>query len=293
MMNRRHFVAATSLAVLEAGRQRASAAPPLPDPPVGIVAATLAPFMDHRRRGGLALAELPKVVRGETGLRILDLNTSNFSSFEPALLERFRTVAQREDCVLTNLKLNQSGLDLSSPDREVRDRTRKVYKSSVDAAALMGMRWVRTLPTARVIRRHLLVDGLRELADYAGRRNIGVLVENYGWMQGDPDSIPDLIQEVGRDLQASPDTGNWTDNTVRYTGLARAFPLAVTCDFKVKYLARNGRHPAYDLERCFRIGHEAGFRGPWCIEHSHRELKDLFREHVQIKNLLEGWLRAG
>jgi len=290
-MNRRDFVAATSVALLGASRLRLSATPPLPDPPIGIVAATLSPFMDHRQRGGLALAELPKVVRGETGLRILDMNSSNFPSFEPALLERFRTVAQREDCVLTNLKMNQPGLDLSSPDRELRQRTMKVYKSSVEAAALMGMRWVRPLPTAKVARRHWLIDGLRELADHAGQRNIGVLVENYGWMQSEADAVPDLINEVRRDLRASPDTGNWANNEVRYTGLARAFPLAATCDFKVKWLGKNGRHPAYDLERCFRIGHEAGFRGPWCIEHGHREMKQLLADHTQIREMLAGWLR--
>lgn len=288
-MNRRTFVSAASVAVLGAGRLRLPAAPSLPDPPIGIVAATLATFMDHRQRAGLALAELPKVIRGETGIRILDMNTMNFPSFEPALLERFRTVAMREDCVLTNLKMNQSGLDLSSPDVETRRRSLQTYKSSIDAAVRMGMRWVRPLPAAKVVRRHLLIDGLRELADYAGQRNIGVLVENYGWMQAD--AVPDLINEVRRDLLAAPDTGNWANNEVRYTGLARCFPQAVTCDFKVKYLGPKGQHPAYDLERCFRIGREAGYRGPWCIEHGHREMKELLREHVQIKEMLARWLR--
>ena len=31
------------------------------------------------------------------------------------------------------------------------------------------------------------------LIDYAGERGIGVLVENFGWMQGDPDAIPNFI----------------------------------------------------------------------------------------------------
>ena len=291
-MNRRTFLASTSIALLGAGAIRVEGAPPLPDPPLGIVAATLAAHMDHRKRGGLALAELPKVIRGELDIRILDMNTMNFPSFEPALLERFRKVAEGEGCVLTNLKLNQPGLDLGSLDRELRNETRKVYRASVDAAALMGMRWVRPLPAARSGSRQLLVEGLRDLAEYAGRKQIGLLVENYGWMQSDPDAVVDLITEVGHDLAASPDTGNWSNNDIRYAGLAKTFPIAATCDFKVKTLGAKGQHPAYDLERCFRIGRDSGYRGPWCIEHGHRELKDFYREHLLIKEMLERWLRG-
>ena len=74
-----------------------------------------------------------------------------------------------------------------------------------------------------------------------------------------------LLEDVGRNIAACPDTGNWVSNEVRYKGLALTFPKAVTCDFKARELGPEGQHAAYDLKRCFTIGWEAGFRGPWCL----------------------------
>jgi hypothetical protein len=107
-------------------------------------------------------------------------------------------------------------------------------------------------------------------------------------MQDDPDAIPAIVAAVGRDLRAQPDTGNWTD-TARYTGLEKAFPFAASCDFKFRALAEDGTHPAYDLRRCFRIGWDAGFRGPWCFEHFHTDLDALFRDLALMRDRLREW----
>jgi len=70
--------------------------------------------------------------------------------------------------------------------------------------------------------------------------------------------------------------------------LQKGFPLAVTCDFKVKTLGPNREHKAYDLKRCFRIGQKAGFHGPWCIEHGHRDRNTLFEELRWLRDSLRG-----
>ena len=81
-----------------------------------------------------------------------------------------------------------------------------------------------------------------------------MLVENFGWMQSDPDSAVKLVKAVGHNVAACPDSGNWNNNDIRYEGLAKTFPIAVTCDFKARKLGPNGEHPLYDLKRCFTIG---------------------------------------
>jgi hypothetical protein len=65
----------------------------------------------------------------------------------------------------------------------------------------------------------------------------------------------------------------------------------VSCDFKVGKIGPHGEHPAYDLKHCFDLGWQAGFRGPWCIEHAGDKTDDLFRELRQIRDLLKGWIR--
>ena len=70
------------------------------------------------------------------------------------------------------------------------------------------------------------------------------------WMRDAPDAIPAIVAAVGRGLAAAPDTGNWTDS--RHKGLAKAFPLAVTCDFKAQQLGPQGEHAPYDLNAASR-----------------------------------------
>jgi hypothetical protein len=136
----------------------------------------------------------------------------------------------------------------------------------------------------------ILSESYRELADFGEEYGVGLLVENGGWIETDPEAIPRLVQTLPEKVAASPDLGSWA-KAVRYDALARAFPYAVTCDFKAGRLGPNGEHPSYDLRRCFEIGWQAGFRGPWCIEHGGAPTAKLFRELRWIRDQLETWMR--
>ncbi len=258
---------------------------------VGLVSATLAAHQDHRVEGGIAFLDLPKIAREELGMAVLDLNTMNFPSWEPSLLEQFRARAEMVGIPLTNLKLNQRGVQIGSPDAEVRALGMKTYRESIDSAALLGLRWVRPLPTAMAPDRTLMIDSLRELAEYASGKGIQVLVENFGWLQTDPEGVVQLIRDCDCGLAASPDTGNWVSNEIRYEGLARTFPLAATCDFKARSLSPEFEHREYDLRRCFQIGWDAGFRGPWCIEHGNSDQAALYRELKFLREQLQAWIQ--
>ena len=109
-------------------------------------------------------------------------------------------------------------------------------------------------------------------------------------MESDPKAATRLIEEIDAGVAASPDIGNWQSNDVRYTGLQELFPLAVTCDFKVRKLGPNGDHPEYDLKRCFQIGWSCGFRGPWCLEHANPDRARLLSELVLLRDRLSDWM---
>ena len=187
--------------------------------------------------------------------------------------------------------MNQHGLDMNSPDEAMRNKALSVYRKSIDDAALVGARWARPLPLPSLPDMKIHVDSYRRLAAHAEKRGVRMLVENYGWMQADADSLPDLIRRIDRNVAASPDTGNWNSDDLRFEGLRRSFPLAVTCDFKARGLGANGEHEAYDLERCFGIGWESGFRGPWCLEHVNRDRKALLGELRLLRDMLQGWMK--
>jgi hypothetical protein len=292
-MNRREFirigsaaVAAVPFATVAAEREKLA----------GEVGVTTGSFVRHlaaaAQPGKLRLLDLPRIMRDELGMRVIDLMTATLASMEPDYLDRLRAEADRTGCILTNLKMNQKGLDMTSADAEVRKHALDEYKRTIDAAARLGVRWVRPLPGPKRPDFTICAASYRELIDYAAPHGISLLIENYGWMQSDPDAIPAMIKATGKGLDAQPDTGNWKDNDVRYTGLARAFPLAVSCDFKARELGPDGSHDAYDLPRCFSIGWDAGFRGPWCLEHFHSELGELYREMRLLRDQLRAWMKA-
>lgn len=294
-MNRREFLQAAVGGAMLATLPASAADAKKPFPLTGEIGITTGSFVRHlspvARPGKLRLLDLPKLMREELDMRVIDLMTATLVSLESEYCEQLRAAADRAGCVLTNLKMNNPGLDLGSADEATRRHALAEYKRTMDAAARLGVRWVRPLPGPKRPDLARLADGYRELMDYGAARGLGVLVENFGWMQGDPDALPALIKAAGPALRAQPDTGNWTD-AARYDGLAKAFPFAVSCDFKAKELGADGSHAAYDLKRCFQIGWDAGFRGPWCFEHQHADLAQLLKNMARLRDLLRGWMRA-
>ncbi len=259
---------------------------------VGITSSSLSGHLvANPKAGQFSMLELPRVMRDELDMRVIDLNTSSLGSMDEAYLDQCREAAEKAGCIFTNLKMNQRNVDMNSPAEATRRNALNIYKRSIDAAARLGCRWARPLPVPELPDMKIHVASYQELADYGAERNVEMLVENYGWMQGDPSSVVKLVKAIGRNIAPCPDTGNWNDNETRYAGLAATFPTAVTCDYKAKTLGPNGEHIAYDLKRCFEIGWKAGFRGPWCLEHANRDRKTLFRELEMLRDMLREWMQ--
>ena len=153
---------------------------------------------DERQAGKLRLLDLPKVMRDELGMKVIDLMTATLPSLAPDYLKRLREAADEAGCVLTNLKMNQRGLDLGSSDAGERRRAIDEYRRTIDAAAVLGVRWVRPLPGPMRPDLNTLAAGYRELIEYAAPRGISLLVENFGWLGKDAEAIPELIERSAR-----------------------------------------------------------------------------------------------
>ena len=294
-MNRRAFIHHTiGVAAVSALNSRAADQKPA-DPLAREVGVTTGSLIKHLtlepRKGMLRMLDLPQLMREELDMRVIDLMTATLPSLAPDYLDQLRAAADRAGCVITNLKMNQPRLDLGSRDDAIRRYALDEYKQTMNAAARLGVRWVRPLPGVRRDEHTRLVESYRELIEYGANLDISVLLENVGWISDAPDAIPAIIAETGPALRSQPDTGNWND-AVRYSGLEQAFPFAASCDFKARELQPDGTHAAYDLERCFRIGWDAGFRGPWCLEHAHADLAVLKREFALLRDQLRGWMSA-
>lgn len=294
--SRRHFLKTSTLG-LGALPYASSAEAAAPIPVTGLIGVTTGSFFSHltfgKEKEKISMLDLPAVMRNELDLRVIDFMSRTLDSFEPAYLERLRGAIADNHCIATNLKCNQRGIDMASPDAEKRSHALKIYRESIDAALLLGCRWIRPVAGGgKIPDRKLLAESFRKLIDYGADRGIGILIENTGWVANDPKAIPEMITLVGDGLHASPDTGNWKDDEIRYAGLTDAYPHAITSDFKAFQLEPDGSHPKYDLEKCFDTGWNAGFRGPWCIEHFHTDLPGLIKGFGTVRNLLRGWIDA-
>lgn len=242
---------------------------------------------EQDRRGELKLLDLPKYVSSELGMTVIDLNTRWIDSYTPAALQRVRDTAEAEGCLFSNLKVNHRFGDLYSRDADERSRAQTAGKRLIDAAAILATRWIRFTLSASQAKNPI---AHRELAVYAEDKGIQLLVEN-GSKQKDVNSVAAAVKLIGRNVAPCPDTGNWADDA-RMEGLRRTFPGAASCDFKVYELTPDRQHPKYDLKQCFDIGWQAGFRGPWIIEHMKPTTAGFVEDTVYIHDMLKKWIRS-
>ncbi len=244
------------------------------------------------------LLELPKFMRDELGMRVIDLNSGTLATKDSAQIERFREALDAAGCVVSNVKVNPTVLQVKvldlpfdHADRATREKAVEGFRDWILAASRVGARWVRPFPAAKRPTMPVMVDSFTELADFADGLKMALILENAGWMTSDANGIPSVIEALGGRLGAQPDTGSWENQELREAGLKNAFPYAVSCDFKFGKLGPAGEHKAYDLKHCFDLGWQAGFRGPWVLEHADENTKDLIRDLTRVRDQLKQWIR--
>jgi len=247
--------------------------------------------LDYQRiNRKLTAFTLPAFMREELDMQLIDFNTRWLESYDQSYIERVRAAAEQADCFFSNLKVNHKFGDLCSQDADERKLAMTNARQQVNVAKMLGARWIRfSVPKVGPDDDVKQVAAHRELASFAGEHGIQLLVENGGWLKSDPDSIVRVVEAIGHNVAAGPDTGNWDDD-VRYEALTKSFPGAVTCDFKVFDLDADYRHKNYDIRRCFDISWKAGFRGPWAIEHWNDDNKAYARETTWLRDQLTNWM---
>ena len=294
--SRREFLsrAASTAGALAVGTRTltASAEEQLRGSLAGAIGFTTGSLAYQRRNKLLTAVSLPKFVRDDLGMQLIDFNTNWLESLDTHYVQRVRETADAADCFFTNLKVNHKFGDLYAGDADVRRTAMSHAKKLISAARILGARWVRfSVPKPVPGTRTETLSAHRELAKIAESQNIQLLVENNGWMKSEPDSVAQLVRIIGKNVAPGPDTGNWNDD-VRYAAIASSFRGAVTCDFKVFDLDSNGQHPKYDIKRCFDVAWKTGFRGPWAIEHWNQDTPTFAKETRYLRDLLNEWIAA-
>lgn len=292
-VNRRQFLilAGGMAAGCASGTRPVAAAPDQPKSLAGVIGITTGGLDYQRKNENLNVFTLPEFVRDELEMQLIDFNTRWMESFDQTYSRRVRKTAEEKGCYFTNLKVNHRFGDLYSKDANERSEAMTTAHDLIVCAKNLGWRWVRfPVPKFAASDDRSNLSAHRALAAFAKPHGIQLLVEN--GTSRDPDSVVRAVKTIGDNVAAGPDTGNWSDDA-RYEGLAKSFPGAVTCDFKVFDLDENRHHAKYDIKRCFDIAWQAGFRGPWAIEHWNEDTKAYARETKFLRDQLKRWMSAG
>ena len=159
----------------------------------------------------------------------------------------------------------------------------------VNAAKILGCHSVRVNAfgeSNKEAYRAALTDGMGQLAEYAAKENINIIIENHGLFSSDAKLITDIVKQVNKpNFGTFPDFGNWclsakwgsTQNECdkaydRYQGVAEFLPYARAVSAKSYNFNEQGEDRIIDYYKMLKIVKDSGYEGYIGIEYEGVEI---------------------
>lgn len=186
----------------------------------------------------------------------------------PGNLEEVKDALKKYDIRVLNMPIDYG--NISQLDEAKRKEDLTIIKMWIDVASLLGSSGARVNTGSQpegVFDLKITAASYRELAEYAGSKNVALVLENHGGMSADPDNILKLFDMVGHpNFRICPDFGNFSDD-IRYEALEKIFTLspvlvhAKTYDFNEK-----GEQDKFDFDKCMEIAKGHHYDGWYSVE---------------------------
>jgi sugar phosphate isomerase/epimerase len=210
---------------------------------------------------------------------------SEFDPSTPSSKKWLESFASK--CVATGTRVhhisNNAPRDICDLDEEKRRHGIEVAQKWIDGAAILGAKSMRVnsggpriAPSAHAdpssypkndeITQYLTkcIESFKEMADYGGKKDVKVTLENHWGLTANPTNIRIIIEEVNNPFcEASPDFCNWEHEYLLYHGLNELAPYAHT-NVHAKYWDR-WKDP--DVQRSVRIMLNHGYTGIFALEY--------------------------
>ena len=172
--------------------------------------------------------------------------------------------------------------DLGAPNRKERITAVKNHYQWVEAAAFLGCHAIRVNAKSAGTwneQVNLAAEGLSQLADYAQRYNINVLVENHGGLSSNPEWLTSVMKTANhKHLGTLPDFGNFriseSEHYDYYQGVEELMPYARAVSAKSLDFNSQGEHTTFDYERIMRTVVQSGYKGFVGIEYEGEHLSE-------------------
>ncbi|WP_188151806.1 sugar phosphate isomerase/epimerase family protein [Teredinibacter waterburyi] len=209
-----------------------------------------------------------------------------------------RELRQRADDhgVFSNLIMCDHEGALGDPDAKARKQAVKNHYRWADAAHQLGCQSIRVNAQSSGSwdeQMKLAADGLHQLAEYAGKLNLNVIVENHGGLSSNGKWLSGVMKTANHPRVGTlPDFGNFVINRDtgesydRYKGVAELMPFAKGVSAKTFTFDKDGNETDIDYLRIMKLVVDAGYSDWVGIEY---EGDDLAEEVgiMKTKQLLE------
>ncbi|NJB71665.1 sugar phosphate isomerase/epimerase [Saonia flava] len=213
-----------------------------------------------------------------------ELEAANFSEEAMAsFVEKSNAEAKKHGLENILIMIDGQG-DLATSDTEKRKEAVENHYKWVDAAADMGCHSIRVNLAGSNDEEEWIansVDGLTQLATYAKKKNINVIVENHGGLSSKGNMLAKVMDEVGMDNCGTlPDFGNFCVKMERkddkwecaemydiYKGISELMPYAKGVSAKAYNFDKDGNETRMDYERILKIVKDAGYNGYIGVEY--------------------------
>ena len=163
------------------------------------------------------------------------------------------------------------------------DNRQKAYRW-IDIAAQLGATQVRIDAGGRGLTLEeifdIVVEGYKDVVQYAGAKGIQVLSENHWGPTQHPDAMHKVLAAVDG-LGLLFDSFNWVKGTHEQAWPQYA-PLASLTHIKTLSFDEHGNEPNWDIPKVIRLLREADYQGSWGIE---GESKDWDEAEIVTKTL--------
>ena len=164
------------------------------------------------------------------------------------------------------------GNDFGHPQGEQRQKEIDGLKQSIDHADILGAPVIRIFAgnvkkgTTPEESHKLMVSGMEECCDYAGKRGIYLALENHGGPTATADGLLRLVNDVKSPwFGVNLDTGNFRGEDV-YGDLARVAPHALNVQVKV-VITEGGKQQPMNFKRLAEILRKSAYRGYVVLEY--------------------------
>lgn len=221
------------------------------------------------------------------GISTVELCHFHFPTVEDAYLAELRAAISEAGIELFSVLIDTG--DISAADEGAREVDLEMMRRWIDVASILDAGHVRIIagesaPSADATSR--CVTGLVSLAQYAKRKDVRVLTENFKQLTARPQVCLEILERCGGEVGLCADFGNFPTET-RSHDLAAILPKADSVHAKADYPDGEMDRAAYVAN--VQLAVDAGFDGPMSL--IYQDADDVWRRLDEMKEVTETvWL---